>query len=117
MWKLYLDFESELKSNEAFDPMSDIFNAAGPIQTPAAGTACIVPIGTHVERSDIFAFIESERLSSSFTATRRFVVAGNGPQYEPLVRSETLTQGWGHQKAPVPETAPEREPEARKRRK
>lgn len=105
MWKLYLDFETDLQNMTAFDPMAEIFNAAGQPIAPQQGQASIIPPGVFVELEDTFAIIESERLSSRFTAKRRFVVAGNGPQFEPLVRSENLSQGWNHQSAPSPAPA------------
>jgi hypothetical protein len=110
MWKLYLDFETELENDKAFDPMSEVFKAAGPIQAPAPGQACIVPAGTFVELDDIFCLVESERLSSRLTAKRRFVVVASGSQFEPLIRAETLDQRWSHQPAPRPATpsAPEK---------
>jgi Serine dehydrogenase proteinase len=102
MWKLYLDFEADLQNREAFDPMSEIFKAAGPIVTPDAGQACVVPPGVNVTQESTFAIVESGRLSSAYKAEQRFVVAANGPKFEPLVRSETLKQGWTHQTAPEP---------------
>jgi hypothetical protein len=106
MWKLYLDFEAELQNTKPFDPMAEIFNAAGPTQPPQPGQACIIPAGTNVELEDIFTIVESERLSSRFIAKRRFVIAANGPQFEPLVRAETLSQNWTHQQAPAPAPKP-----------
>ena len=53
------------------------------------------------------AIVESVPMSSAFSIERRFVVAANSPQFEPLVRAETLAQGWTSQPAPVPaETQP-----------
>ena len=46
------------------------------------------------------AFIESSKLSSKHSVQRRFVVVGEGSSHEPLIRQETLSQGWGHQSAP-----------------
>jgi hypothetical protein len=106
MWKLYEDFEGDLRNREIFDPLGEIFRAAGPIVAPPAGQGCVVAAGTHITRTDTFAIVESARLSSSFAAERRFVVAGNGPNLEPLVRVETLSQAWNHQMAPAPASAP-----------
>jgi hypothetical protein len=106
MWKLYEDFEIELKNREVFDPMSELFAASGPIVPPPAGQACIVAPGLNVTTDNTFAIVESARLSSAYKAQRRFVVAGNGPTMEPLVRSETLSQGWIHQQAPAPAPTP-----------
>jgi Serine dehydrogenase proteinase len=102
MWKLYLDFETDLKNDQIYDPMSAIYNAAGQPVQPQPGNACIIPPGVNVELTDTFAIIESERLSSRFTGTRRLVVSAAGQQAEPLVRSEMISQGWTHQTAPAP---------------
>jgi hypothetical protein len=99
IWSLYLEFESELKNTVAFDPMAQIYNRLGPIEMPPAGQACIVPVGANVELDDIFAMIESGSLSSRYQAKRRYVIAGHGPNFEPLVRTETLSHGWVHQRA------------------
>jgi len=101
-WKLYLDFEEELKNKQTFDPMVDIFNAAGVPQTPQPGQASIIAAGTMTEDDYKYAFVESSRLSSVFVLKRRFVVAASGQQFEPLIRAETLSQGWSHQQAPAP---------------
>jgi hypothetical protein len=106
MWKLYEDFEVELKNRDVFDPMSEIFVASGAIVPPQPGQACIVPPGANVTTQNTFAVVESARLSSAYKAERRFVIAASGPNMEPLVRSETLSQGWIHQKAPVLAPAP-----------
>jgi hypothetical protein len=100
-WKLYLDFEEELKNKEAFDPMVDIFNAAGAPEMPQPGQASIIPPGTMTEGNYKYALVESSWQSSVFVARRRFVVAASGQQCEPLVRTETLSQGWSHRQAPV----------------
>jgi hypothetical protein len=102
MWKLYLDFETDLRNRDAYDPMSEIFKAAGPIVIPDAGQACVVPAGTNVTQESTYAIVESGRLSSAFKAEQRFVVAANGTKFEPLVRLETLKQGWIHETAPEP---------------
>jgi Serine dehydrogenase proteinase len=108
IWKLYLDFEQELRNGEPFDPMVGIFNAAGAPQPPQPGQACIIPPGTTTEEESKYVIIESASLSSAFDLRRRFVVAGNGPQFEPLIRAETLSQGWSHQQAPAPAPAKKR---------
>jgi hypothetical protein len=93
MWNLYRDYEIELKNDNPFDPMADIFNAApAPAVQPSQGA--IIPPGTAATHSQRLALVETARLSSAFDLNRRLVVAGTGQQGEPLIRSETLNQGW-----------------------
>jgi hypothetical protein len=103
MWKLYSDFEMELKNNVPFDPMSDIFrkSAAAVAAAVASGNPPVVPIGTDTEDESALAVIESSRLSSIFSRRVRFVVVGAGAQLEPIVRSESLRTAWDHQSAPA----------------
>jgi hypothetical protein len=112
IWKLYEDYEAELENRKVYDPMSDLFAAAGAPQTPQQGQACIIPPGTMFEEEISFVIIESLRTSSRFTAKRRFVVAASGQQFEPLIRTEGLSQGWSHRQAPEPAPAepPKRKP-------
>ncbi len=99
IWNLYLGFEEALQNTRWFDPMAQIYNQTGPIVPPPDGQACIVPVGANVELDDTFAIIESDLLTSRYQAKRRFVVAGHGPNFEPIVRNETLSHGWQHKPA------------------
>jgi hypothetical protein len=92
----------KLQNDKQFDPLADIFNAAAPPQLPPQNQACLVPPGTMFEDTYKYVIVESARLSSAFDAKRRFVVAAAGPQFEPLIRAETLDQQWSHQPAPAP---------------
>jgi hypothetical protein len=112
MWKLYLDFEVELKNQAPFDPLADIYNRVGRPQPLPAGQACVVPPGTFAEDKYIYAIVESARISSSLEAHRRFVIAANGPQFEPLIRVETLALKWLDQQAPAPAQAVPQNPPA-----
>ena len=78
----------------AFDPMSAIFQAV------PAGNPVQVPVGTSAEMELLYAFVESEKLTSRYSQRKRFVVVGAGPSNEPLVRDETLAGGWVHSPAP-----------------
>jgi hypothetical protein len=101
MWKLYLDYENELQNTVPFDPMAEIFRAApDPALTPA-GQMATIPPGISTTANSTLAIIESARLSSTFETERRFVVTSCGAQGEPLIRNETLAQGWKNQQAPV----------------
>lgn len=101
MWKLYLTFEGELQNRGMFDPMAGIF-AAAPAPIVQAGQMSIIPPGTAVTIHSKVAMVESTRLSSAYNVERRFVVANFGQQGEPLVRTETLSQGWHQEQAPAP---------------
>jgi hypothetical protein len=104
MWKLYLDYETELQNKTIFDPMSAIFaKAPAPVVVP--NQVSVIPPGTYGEIKSKLAVVESVRLSSVFNIERRFVVANFGQQGEPLVRSETLKQGWHQEPAPAPAPA------------
>lgn len=107
MWKLYLAFKSELQNKGIFDPMAGIFGAA-PAPTVVVGQMSIIAPGTYTTSSSKLAAVESLRLSSIYNIERRFVVANFGQQGEPLVRTETLSQGWRQEQAPAqaPAAAP-----------
>jgi hypothetical protein len=98
IWKLYLDFESELQNRSIFDPMSELAKivAAGGQPPPA-----VVPPGTNADMDLLVAIIEGARRSSRFRQKLRFVVAGNGQNGEPLVRTETLAQEWEDSELPT----------------
>jgi hypothetical protein len=104
MWKLYLDYEIELQNKVPFDPMTDIFVTA-PAPAIQPGQMAIIPPGTSTTSSTRLGIVECARLSSVFDVERRFVVAAIGPQGEPLIRSETLKQGWHQERAPEPAPA------------
>ncbi len=106
IWALYKDFEQDLKNTEAFDPMGAIYRALPDPVVSQPPQVPIVPIGSFSRTADTLAFVESARLTSSFEREMRFVVVGSGPQGEPLIRSETLNQGWKHQLAPTQPPAP-----------
>jgi hypothetical protein len=106
MWRLYEEFESELKNRETFDFGSELFKVA-PAPTPTTpanpGTPyppSIIPPGTNVTMDLIVAFVESARQSSRFLQRSRFVVAAVGPDGGPMIRQETLAQAWEHSPAP-----------------
>lgn len=97
MWDLYRNFEDEMKNNEIFDPMVDIFaqtpdpqQSAGAMQVPPP----IVPVGCFSRSTHTVAMVETSRMTSRFQRELRLVVVGAGAQGEPLIRSETLSQGW-----------------------
>lgn len=61
----------------------------------------VVPPGTSANFDILVSGIESSRRSSQFRQEIRFVVTGTGPSGEPLLRQETLAQGWKHSEAPT----------------
>jgi len=104
IWQLYLDFEAELQNRDIFDPMGEIFRSApDPVPSdPNNLRPAIVLPGVSATLDVITAIIESARSSSHFSQRLRWVVTANGPNFEPLVRTETLAQGWAHSEAPRP---------------
>jgi hypothetical protein len=104
MWQLYEDYEAEMKNREIFDPLSEIFKAAKVQPQPAPPQPqlpnYIIPPGLEVTMELAISFIESARLSSSFKQQKRYLVTGTGQMGEPLIRDETLAQGWEHSRAP-----------------
>src|SRR6266851_1289031 len=75
---------------------------AAPV-APAGAPAVVSPViqpGITAEMDLIVTMIESARLSSRFSMKKRWVVAGMGPMNEPMIRDETLAQGWEHSPAP-----------------
>jgi len=75
---------------------------AAPV-APAGAPAVVSPViqpGITAEMELIVTMIESARLSSRFSMKKRWVVAGMGPMNEPMIRDETLAQGWEHSPAP-----------------
>jgi hypothetical protein len=105
LWKLYLDFEEDLKNRTVFDPVSELWKNVPAVPAALPGLAPpvpTVPIGTAAEMEINSAFIECTDLSSKHSVRRRFVVVGQGPSHEPIIRQEMLSQGWDQQSAPTP---------------
>jgi hypothetical protein len=102
IWNLYEDFEKEFENRIPFDPLGAVLNSApAPTPTnPQDPKACIVLPGVSVEMELIISMVESVSLSSQFRQKMRYVVAGNGNNLEPLIRSETLVQEWLTTQAP-----------------
>lgn len=101
IWDLYLDFEAELENRKIFDPLSDIFAAAAqPPQQQGGQQISAVPVGTSVTLDLTYSIIECARISHKFCQNKRYLVTGVGQMNEPLIREETLDQGWSETKAP-----------------
>ncbi len=139
IWELYLDFEGELQNRVAFDPMSEIFKAAQqapggqlPAQQPIQPSPAIpllpqglppglnlqltqnpttVPVGISTTSELILSVVESAKLSSKFQMKKRLIVVGTGQINEPLLRDETLAQGWEHSPAPQLVVQPPQQPQ------
>ena len=102
LWKLYLDFEEDLKNRTVFDPVSELWQNVPATPAAAPGAVPTVPIGTAAEMEINSAFVECADLSSKHSVRRRFVVVGQGQSHEPIIRQEVLSQGWDQQSAPKP---------------
>jgi hypothetical protein len=110
MWELYEAYEVELRNRELFDPIGEIYRQIpDPVpfdpQNPQGQVPPLVPVSSFTRLVDKLAIVESARRSSCFERTLRLVVVGSGQQGEPLIRSETLEQGWVHSTAPEPAPA------------
>lgn len=109
MWSLYRDFELEMENRVIFDPLSEITKGlpappAPPIgpMPPQGWPPSIIPPGASATLKLTTSVVESAALSSAFVQEFRFVVSGNGQVLEPLIRQETLAQGWHDTAAPKP---------------
>jgi hypothetical protein len=100
MWDLYCDFEDELQNREVFDPMSKIYQQGVLINNPQGPPSFIIPPGTVETFDNKLAFVESRYLSSCCSIEQRFVVAGLSNDLQPIIRHETLRQGWDSVPAP-----------------
>jgi len=122
MWDLFKDYEEEFENLSIFHPPGDLAAMApqptgAPTQLPLPGNpqaqqmfmlaqaAQAAPVEKQYEL--VHAYVETTRLSSKFTTSRRFrLFAGNPVQ--PMIQEDILTQGWSHSSAPaqVPESQP-----------
>jgi hypothetical protein len=92
MWDLYLEYEAEFKNTERLRMIDELTaKSAGQV---AAGQP---PAPCSIEQKLLFAMIESGRLSSRFEPHKRYTIAAFDPNGNPLVREETISDGWGHQ--------------------
>jgi hypothetical protein len=115
MWELYKDFEEEFQNLSIFAPPGDLAAmtptpAGAPAQLPQTGNpqmqqmmllaqaAQAAPIEKQYEL--VHAFIESKRLSSKFTTSRRYRLFAGVPA-QPVIQEDILGQAWTHSSAPA----------------
>ncbi|MBO6726588.1 MAG: hypothetical protein JJ911_13090 [Rhizobiaceae bacterium] len=103
IWKLYIDFEKELKNSEPYNPVGQLFSAApAPVPLNPANQqqpTPAIPAGTSVEHNLRLAIVETSKLTSAFDVKKRLVVVGHQNLFEPIVREEHLSQGWNQRRA------------------
>lgn len=106
MWELYLNFEADFDNRTIFDPMASLIAAApAPIPSlppypPTGAQMAFVPPGVSAAVDLTTTIVESATLSSRFEQKFRFVSVGPNSTMEPIIRQETLAQGWVETPAP-----------------
>lgn len=121
LWDLYKDYEGEFENLDVFNPAGDLAAAVGqpppgagqpPRGTgqPPPGAAPAPPAAGQlvatgqpsVQRTYrlVHAMVESARLSSQHTTTRRYELILMAQIGQQAVREDILSQGWSH--SPVP---------------
>jgi hypothetical protein len=53
-----------------------------------------------IKEALLIARVESSRLSSKYLLEQRFAFLGNGPNNEPVIRQDVISQGWDHSSPP-----------------
>lgn len=95
MWELYRHYENEFENTKLFRPADELMLQAFPLEADAQ--ALQQPkIPCQVETKVTHAIIESDQLSSVYRSVRRYLLVGLGPNQEPLVREDTISEGWDH---------------------
>ena len=93
MWDLYQDYEAEFSNLEAFNPAADLAAAQASIQANRDNQPALAR-----DYELLHVLIESSRLSSRFTTTRRYqALSFQSPQgVQAGLREDILAQGWSH---------------------
>ena len=102
MWDLYKLYEAEFENKQSYNPTNDLLIAAVP--PGAGGQQQNAPC--EIEQDLLYAMIESPRLASRYTVRKRFLLLGFGQNKEPLIREDTISDGW--KLDPAPKAAPSR---------
>ena len=102
VWDLYRDFEQEFENQSVFNPAGDLASMPSnpaPAQVPPAPPQPAPPKQKEYEL--VHVMVETSRLSSKHTTTRRYTDFG-APLVpgQPAIREDILSQGWRH--SPVP---------------
>jgi hypothetical protein len=107
MWDLYRDYEAEFENLSVFNPAMDMAALQAAQPPPQAGQP------TPELKKDytiLHAMIESARLSSKYTTTRRYTtlpMAVTPAPGQPMIREDILSQGWSHSQLPSPPPPPQ----------
>ena len=98
MWDLFVDFETEMKFRENYDPVNKLAGGVPP-------NAFIPGQFTELARSDedlIWAIVESNRLSSRLDQHIRYILMAD-PQGQHSVNAHPLDQQWSQTESPTPQ--------------
>ena len=95
MWDLYKLYEKELQNQHRFRPADDLMLIAWPEnanqqQLAQAKAPC------QIQYDLVYAFVESSDLVSRFRTRKRYMFLGMNPNQEPVIREDTVTEGWDH---------------------
>jgi hypothetical protein len=94
MWALYKDYETEFENTLFYNPAGDLMAKAIDPDLQVVDPAQIKL--AQIKYSIAVAFVESSRLSSKCQLETRFALVGWGPNGEPTIRQDVLSQGWDH---------------------
>jgi hypothetical protein len=98
MWDLYKDYEAEFQNNIPYNPVGELMAKAIDPNTDTIDPTTIKLAQT--KQSMVIAIVESNRLSSRFVHETRLAYLGNGPNNEPIIRQDVISQRWDHSSPP-----------------
>jgi hypothetical protein len=99
MWDLYVDFETELKFQEHFDPMGKLF---ANVQVGQLGQPGIFTELTRVEEDMTWVVVESTTRSSRYETKTRHSLWSD-PQLQQTLATTNLSQMWRQELPPQPQ--------------
>lgn len=95
IWALYRQYEDEFENLTAFYPPADLLPLADTQAAAPAGTVPGPPNPVHKEYDLLLTVIESGRLSSKYTARKRFSLLVPQPGQR-VLWEDALAEGWSH---------------------
>ncbi|MBK8176960.1 MAG: hypothetical protein IPK66_17375 [Rhodospirillales bacterium] len=98
MWNLYKDYEAELQNHIPYNCVGELMAKAIDPNTDVIDPQTIKM--AQIKHTMPIVFIESGRLSSKFLHEQRFAYMGNGPNGEPVIRQDIISQRWDHSSSP-----------------
>ncbi len=95
MWDLYKLYESEFNNLERFNPADKLMLKVWPTgNLPSGQPNPTIPAEITEDLS--YAIVESEQLCSRYSAEKRYLLTAMTQNNEPLVREDTISEGWDH---------------------